>query len=317
MPQQRQARLVQKEAEQLLTSLSSTGMLLDAVKEALSRAWQETSTSDGHRPPWSILPLIVCESISGNGSAAIPAAVAVLYFKAAADVFDDIEDADSSQSMAAKLGAAVATNVATALLFLGEKALARLESEDVSAAEAVHVIEKFNSFYINACAGQHADILMSGDTAVSEIQYLKMIELKTASQLECSCCVGAMLTQTSQELVEIYSVFGRNLGMTAQIANDIRGAIAGKDIIKRKITLPVIYALAETDGSTRNQLELAFRGGVGLNESQTWIQDLLLNTGAIQYAAFKMETYRQQALAALEDAKEKGACVERLNLFLE
>jgi hypothetical protein len=46
---------------------------------------------------------------------------------AAGDVFDDIEDAESTDSLLAKYGPGVAVNAATALIVLAEKAICRLK----------------------------------------------------------------------------------------------------------------------------------------------------------------------------------------------
>jgi octaprenyl-diphosphate synthase len=112
-------------------------------------------------------------------------------------------------------------------------------------------------------------------------------------------------------------MFGYNLGMASQIANDIQGITRGRDILKRKITLPVIYALSQADGEARHQLELTFSKQSESAPSPAQTRDLLFNTGAIHYATIKMELYKQQALDILSKAEGAGANVERLRLFLE
>jgi geranylgeranyl pyrophosphate synthase len=80
------------------------------------------------------------------------------FFMAAGDVFVDIEDNDSPQSLSAKYGSAVATNVATTLLVLGEKSIARLKEKNVDANTIVRILDATNSYYIDACTGQHMDL---------------------------------------------------------------------------------------------------------------------------------------------------------------
>ena len=88
-------------------------------------------------------------------------------------------------------------------------------------------------------------------------------------------------------------MFGHNLGMAAQITNDIQGITRGSDIQKHKITLPVIYALTQVDGEARNQLERTFCKQFELVFDPTQIRNLLFRTGAIHYAIIKMELYKQ------------------------
>ena len=141
--------------------------------------------------------------------------------------------------------------------------------------------------------------------------------MKSASQVQCACHVGALLANANQELVDIFTKYGHNLGMASQITNDIQGITRGSDIAKRKITLPVVYALTQTEGESRHQLELIF----GKQSEPVWnptqIRDLLFRTGAIHYATVKMELYKQRALDILAEAERAGVSVERLKLFLE
>ena len=141
--------------------------------------------------------------------------------------------------------------------------------------------------------------------------------MKSASQIECACYVGALLATKNQELIDTFAKFGYNLGMAAQITNDIQGITQGSDIIKRKITLPLIYALAQTDGDARKQLESVFlKSSVSVPDTAQ-IKNLLLRCGALHYATIKMEFYKQLALDSLFEAERAGASVERLKLFLE
>ena len=82
--------------------------------------------------------------------------------------------------------------------------------------------------------------------------------------------------------------------------------------MKRKITLPVIYALTQTDDEVRNQLELIFSKPSESVPDPAQIRDLLFRTGAIHYAMIKMEFYKQRALDILSKAERAGANVERL-----
>ena len=266
---------------------------------------------------WLLLPLMVCEAVSGHYEHAIPAAAATQLLKGAAEVFDDIEDADSSQSLSARYGSAVATNVATILIGLAERAITRLRGRGIEDCIVVRVMDRVNSFYISACAGQHLDLSPASEKAVSEDIYLRVISLKSASTIECACHVGALLASANQELIDTFTLFGHNLGMASQIANDIQGITHGTDIMKHKITLPIIYALAQTDGEAHSQLELAFGKQSESVADPTEIRDLLFRTGAIHCATVKMEFYKQRALDILLEIERAGASVERLKLFLE
>ncbi len=320
MWQERQAKLLRDEIEAVLAPLSDVADLYDLIKEPLSQARRGLAAESEHDRPWPLLPLlplIVCEAICRHYKHALPAAAALELVKSAAEVLDDVEDADSSKSISARYGSAVATNVATILIGLAERAITRLKGRGVADSIIVCVMDVFNSFFITACSGQHLDLSLSSEMAASEDVYLRVIGMKSASPEECACHVGALLANANQELVDMFAKFGHNLGMASQITNDIQGITRGSDVLKHRITLPVIYVLTQADGKTRNQLELAFRKPSESAPGPAQIRDLLFRTGAIHYATIKMEFYKQCALDILSQAEGAGASVERLKLFLE
>jgi geranylgeranyl pyrophosphate synthase len=317
MLQERQAKLLREEIEALLAPLSDFAGLYDLVKEPLIRARRGLAIDAAHDRLWPLLPLMVCEAISGNYEHALPAAAAIQLLKGAAEVFDDIEDADSSDSLLTRYGLAAATNTATTLLVLAEKAIARLKGRGVADSTIVRVVDEVNSYYATACAGQYLDLSLAAGITISEDTYLRVAAMKSASQVECACCIGALLATTEQQFISLFSTFGRNLGMASQVANDIQGITGGSDIMNRRITLPVIYALDQTDGQARSELEAAFRRQCEAAPDPAQIRDLLFGVGAIHYAMIKTEFYKQRARDVLSEAEAAGASVERLKLFLE
>jgi geranylgeranyl pyrophosphate synthase len=317
MWQKRRAELLKGEIEVVLAPLSDSVDLYNLVKEPLTKARRGLAPEMGHDRPWPLLPLVVCESISGSYEHALPAAAALQLLMAAGDVFDDVEDADAPESISARYGPAIAVNAANTLIALAEAAVTRLSTRGVADHTVVRVMEAVNSFFINACAGQHLDLSLSSEIAISEDDYLKVVGMKSASQVECACLVGALLASARQELIDIFAKFGHNLGMAAQITNDIQGITREGDILKPKITLPVIYALAQSDRETRNQLESIFSKRYESVLTPTQVRELLFRIGAVHYATIKMELYKQRALDTLPKAKKAGANVERLKLFLE
>jgi geranylgeranyl pyrophosphate synthase len=317
MWQKRLTELLREEIEQLLVPLSDVEGLHDLTKEALTQGRRGLGAEVAHGKPWPLLPLIVYEAISGSYKHALPAAAALQFLMAAGDVFDDIEDADSSESLSAKYGPAIAINVANTLISTAEAAITRLKARGVADHIIIHVMDTINWYCTIACAGQHLDLSFTSKTDISEDLYIKVIGLKSASQAECACHIGALLAEARQELVDIFAKFGHNLGIAAQITNDIRGITRGSDILKQKMTLPVIYALTNAEGESRNQLELAFRKPSESVANPTHIRDLLFRTGAIHYTTIKMEFYKQLALDNLSEIERYGTSVERLKSFLE
>jgi geranylgeranyl diphosphate synthase type I len=108
----------------------------------------------------------------------------------------------------------------------------------------------------NACLrlteGQYLDMSFEGRLDVSVDEYLLMIEGKTAALLSASLELGALVGGADEATRRYLAEFGRSLGMAFQMQDDILGvwgdeAVTGKsaasDILTRKKSLPVVYAL--------------------------------------------------------------------------
>lgn len=315
MNQQKQLELIQQEIENSLASVSGIVDFHNILNEALLIFGRISSRETNTLYSWALLPVIICEAISGHYKSAIPLSAAILLFNSAAEVFDDIEDSDSRDSISAKYGAPVATNVATTLLILAEKTIIRLKDTGVQDSSIVRIIETINSYYSTTCIGQYLDISIDPGVILSEEQYLNIAAMKSASYMECSCCVGTILAEAESNIVSLFCKFGHNIGIAAQIANDIKGIIDGKDIFKRKITLPIIYALAQTNGEVYNKLEAIFYKKT-MQVDPKEISNLLFKTGAIHYTTIKMELFQQNARSALAEAEKMGIDTEQLKVFI-
>jgi geranylgeranyl pyrophosphate synthase len=310
--------ILQKELDILLTPMSDNAEFCNLVQGPLNKVKQNLLADNANNQACGLLPLYICDDISGRWAQAFPACIGLELLKAAAKVFDDIEDTDNSESLATEYGIPLAANTASALLILAEKEFFRLQDHDVDINTVVNLINSINSYIITSCSGQHLDLSLTPEKAASEDVYLKVIAMKSASAVECACYTGALLAGANEELIQTFKIFGYNLGMAFQIANDIKGVNCLKDIKKRKITLPIIYALAQTDGQIHSQLEITFaKHASGPVPDPEKIKTLLFSTGSIQYATIKMELYKQRSKNILVDLERAGMKMKQLQKFME
>jgi geranylgeranyl diphosphate synthase, type I len=310
--------LLRKEIDLVLDSLSNTGEVLLLAKESLTESNRALAADLKNNRPWALLPLIVCESVSGQFERAIPAAACLQFLMVAADILDDIEDQDSSKSLVSKYGMPLATNTASLLYSLAWKTIARLRERKVADDTIVIVVDTIGSFCIKAGIGQHLDLYNSKKHTANEAAYLKLVAMKSATQIECACVVGSLIGGIDNKLIGVFSKFGYNIGMAAQIANDILGITRKGDILKPKMTLPLIYSITHAEENPRRKLESLFfksRGDEPFEAKE--ISDILFQSGAIHYATVKMEYYKQQANRALKALENNGVQVDELKLFTE
>ena len=112
--------------------------------------------------------------------------------------------------------------------------------------------------------GEIAQKKHSGDTTLSNEDYLDIIRRKTALPISASAQSGAMLAGADPQLVSDMADYGVNLGIAFQIIDDILditgspeklGKPIGSDIREGNVTLPTI--LVFNNGSSVNREELA------------------------------------------------------------
>ena len=132
------------------------------------------------------------------------------------------------------------------------------------------VFRIFNNAAIEVCVGQQLDIDFEKTIIVSETEYLRMIELKTAVLIAAASKIGAVIGGADDKDSDHMYDFGRNLGLAFQIQDDLLdtygdikvfGKATGGDIIANKKTFLLVKALetASSDQFKRLQELLAMK----------------------------------------------------------
>jgi octaprenyl-diphosphate synthase len=155
--------------------------------------------------------------------------------------------------------------------------------------------------------------------------YYEIIRNKTASLLASACQAGAWSTSNNEEAAEKMRLFGEKTGIAFQIKDDLFdytsdniGKPTGNDIKEKKLTLPLIYTLNNTDKRTRRTIIYTIKNNNKDKEKVSWVIQKVKEAGGIAYATEKMNEYKKQALDILytfpENPIRKG--LEDLVLFV-
>ncbi len=136
--------------------------------------------------------------------------------------------------------------------------------------------------------------------------YYEIIRNKTASLLASACSAGAWSATQNDEDAEKMRLFGEKTGIAFQIKDDLFdyasedvGKPTGNDIKEKKMTLPLIYTLNNTDKSTRQKVISIVKNNNNDRQKVGWVLEVVKNTGGIQYATEKMYAYKKEALDIL------------------
>jgi len=136
--------------------------------------------------------------------------------------------------------------------------------------------------------------------------YYEIIRNKTASLLASACSAGAWSATQNDQDAENMRLFGEKTGIAFQIKDDLFdyasedvGKPTGNDIKEKKMTLPLIYTLNNTDKSTRQKVISIVKNNNNDKQKVGWVLEVVKNTGGIQYATEKMYEYKKEALDIL------------------
>jgi octaprenyl-diphosphate synthase len=136
--------------------------------------------------------------------------------------------------------------------------------------------------------------------------YLEIIRNKTASLLASACAAGAWSATGDRELSQKMKLFGEKVGIAFQIKDDLFdytaqdiGKPTGNDIKEKKLTLPLIYTLNNTDKKKRRELVYLIKNENTRKDKIAYIVDEVVKGGGIDYTIAKMNTFKNEALSIL------------------
>ncbi|THB75690.1 MAG: polyprenyl synthetase family protein [Desulfobacteraceae bacterium] len=165
--------------------------------------------------------------------------------------------------------------------------------------------------------GEIDQMTQKGNVNLTEAQYLKVIERKTAVLIQGACQSGAILAGVSPEKEKALKDYGYHLGMAFQMADDlldytasaeVLGKNPGADIREGKLTLPLIKAL-ESAGEKDRTFMTHMIENESLDDAQfEALKDLLFRYNGIDYtkerAAYHV-TSAKNCLDGFEDSTSR------------
>ena len=131
----------------------------------------------------------------------------------------------------------------------------------------IEVLKLLSSTSSIIAQGEVLQLQHKGEVDMLEETYLKIISSKTAELFAAATKVGAILSETRNKDKEALEFYGRNLGLTFQIADDtldynsetnLFGKKIGKDFFEGKITLPIILLFQKASSKEKVILKEIF-----------------------------------------------------------
>ncbi len=198
--------------------------------------------------------LLAAEAVGGKPENLLPAALAVELVHNFTLIHDDIMDeADLRRGLTTvhkKWGTSRAIIAGDALFSKAFEILSCAKSESSQIVESIELLSKTST---DICEGQWMDMNFATRKDVTEEEYIRMVEKKTAVLFAAAVKMGAILSGANRDVSRALWDFGCRVGVGFQIYDDvidlitpeeILGKAQGGDIIEGKRTLIVLHALS-------------------------------------------------------------------------
>ena len=153
--------------------------------------------------------------------------------------------------------------------------------------------------------GEVLQLTAAQDLATTEEVYLQVVRGKTAALFSAATESGAVIAGADEAVVRAFFTYGDALGIAFQIVDDLLdyggtaaaiGKNVGDDFRERKLTLPVIKAVARADATERAFWVRVIEKGQQAEGDLEQAMALMVRHGA-------MEAARDEALVWVEVAK--------------
>ncbi len=143
--------------------------------------------------------------------------------------------------------------------FLFSKALSIAVS-----ADSIPLISSLTQATMRMSEGQILELVHTDDLKTDRESYMQIITAKTAVLISAACGCGAIVSGSSPDIEASLARFGKSVGIAFQLVDDLLdytsseevfGKPVGKDLLEGKITLPLIYTLAQLEQGEKKRFK--------------------------------------------------------------
>ena len=267
------------------------------------------SMSGGGKRLRPTLLLAAYNVFADDVSTALPAATAIEVFHNFTLLHDDIMDNATMrrgrESVYAKWGVNVALLSGDAMLIAAYRMLRKSPEEQLP-----RILDIFNTMALQVCEGQQYEMDFETVRKISVVDYMHMIELKTAVLLAGATSIGAVLGGASDDDCRKLYRFALELGMAFQLQDDLLdcygdektlGKRIGGDILEGKKTFLAVKAMSLADEPTRDILRSAHKDERFSDEEKiARVMEIYDRLGIARQTEQQISTRFERALSLLE-----------------
>lgn len=172
--------------------------------------------------------------------------------------------------------------------------------------------------------GELLQIQKSRSLNINEEEYIKIIKKKTASLIAACCAAGAHSANADENQIKLMYKLGEHVGVAFQIKDDLldiesksrTGKAKNVDLKEKKITLPLIYLLQNSEKKQRKHIIKEIKKHHNDVARMNKLADTILQSDGVTYAWDLMEEHKQAAFQLL-DSFEDGEAKNLMQKLIE
>ena len=271
----------------------------------------------------SLFTLFISDLFSGKTDNALPAAASLEIFHNFTLVHDDIMDnaiiRRGNKTINDKWNNNRAILSGDVMLILSYNLLSKYKDQTY-----IELSKELNNTARLVCEGQQYDIDFSTQNNIQIDDYFKMIELKTAELIACSFKFGGILSETSENNIQILYKIGKNLGIAFQLKDDYLdtfgqskdfGKKIGGDILEKKKTLLYILSKEHLEDKDKELFIDTFNSSeLGEDEQIKNIKEFYISSGSKKVLEDYIKKYYDISINLINDLELEE---DKKNVFKE
>ena len=268
-----------------------------------------------------ILMLLMAKNYGAVSQVTQHSAVGLELLHTASLVHDDVVDESGERRGQASVNATYNNKVA---VLVGDYILSTALLH-VSFTGNQSIVQELSELGRTLAAGEILQLSNIQNQQISEEVYYQVIQQKTAALFQSCAAIGALSAGASEENVKKAGEFGRNLGIMFQIRDDIFdyfdskeiGKPTGNDMTEGKLTLPVIYALNNTNYESMQTLAKKVKAGTINPDEIAVLVEFTKQQGGIEYAEQRMKEYSALCMQYIDNHVKEKAIRDSLTAYVD
>ena len=190
----------------------------------------------------------------------------------------------------------------------------------------LEILKLLSSTSAQIAQGEVLQLQHKGEIDMLEETYLKIISSKTAALFAAATRSGAILSNTENKEKDALNFYGKNIGLTFQIADDaldynselkLFGKKVGKDFFEGKITLPIILLFQKVNTLEKQKINTFFKQDIRSSSDLSYALNLIKKYNIINECYKKADHFinlASNSLSIFKESKEK-IILENLSSF--